>query len=98
MNPGLKAWDYYGDLGGVSTPPKCRFLKYPALKGGVSAGGRINLCILLIFSDLCMLYVRKDDFLRKSITLGSFLPFRGRLAELSVFSGVEARPPLEWKR
>ncbi len=27
---------------GLRTPPKCRFLKYPALKGRVSAGGRMN--------------------------------------------------------
>ncbi len=27
---------------GLRTPPKCQFLKYPALKGRVSAGGRIK--------------------------------------------------------
>ncbi len=27
---------------GFRTPPKCQFLKYPALKGRVSAGGRIK--------------------------------------------------------
>ncbi len=27
---------------GLRTPPKCRFLKYPALKGRVSAGGRMT--------------------------------------------------------
>ncbi len=41
---------------GVRTPPKCRFLKYPALKGRVSAGGRmIKYLILnnLILVDTC---------------------------------------------
>ncbi len=42
VNPGLKAGDYYGDLGGASNPPKCQFLKHPALKGRVSAGGRMK--------------------------------------------------------
>ncbi len=42
MTPGLKAWEY-GDLGGASNPSQMSFLKYPALKGRVSAGGRMKL-------------------------------------------------------
>ncbi len=41
VNPGLKAGDCNCDLGGASYPSQAVFLKYPALKGWVSAGGRM---------------------------------------------------------
>ncbi len=40
VNPGLKAWDFCG-WRGLRTHAN-PFLKYPALKGRVSAGGRMN--------------------------------------------------------
>ncbi len=40
---------------GLRTPPKCRFLKYPALKGRVSAGGRINMARNRISSSVAQL-------------------------------------------
>jgi 4a-hydroxytetrahydrobiopterin dehydratase len=40
VNPSLKAWDFCG-WQGLRTPAK-PFLKYPAIKGRVSARGRMN--------------------------------------------------------
>lgn len=42
MNPGLKAWEYNCDLGGASLLSQAVILKYPALKGRVSAGRQMK--------------------------------------------------------
>ncbi len=43
---------------GLRTPPKCQFLKYPALKGRVSAEGRMKY----VFSDITPLYHSDFDY------------------------------------
>ncbi len=47
MNPGLKAWDFCG-WRGLRTHAN-PFLKYPALKGRVSAGGRMKYKMIIAY-------------------------------------------------